>query len=119
LHPKACPTPPLWFGHNWDSFFNAFIVRVLHLKAIQSCAPPKSPSSNPYNLWLKIFNSQQNGLHVKLKIFKGFFKDARKKFPYSKVKWATFESRPIVLFKSKCGTPSHHKLECQKKKILR
>jgi hypothetical protein len=53
LHPKACPTPFLQFGHNWDSFFEAFVVGVLHLRAIRSYAPPKSFFSNPFNLWQK------------------------------------------------------------------
>jgi hypothetical protein len=51
--PKAYPTPPLSFGYNWDSFSMAFVAKVSYLKAIQSYAPPKSLSSNPYNSWQK------------------------------------------------------------------
>jgi len=53
MHPKAYPTLHLSFGHNWDSFSVAFAARVSYLKAIQSYAPPKSLSSNPYNSWQK------------------------------------------------------------------
>jgi hypothetical protein len=53
MYPTVYPTPPLTFGHNWDSFSVAFVTRVSYSKAIQSHIPPKSLSSNPYNSWQK------------------------------------------------------------------
>jgi hypothetical protein len=53
MHPKAYLTPPLSFGHNWDSFSMAFATRVLYLRINQFYAPLKSLSSNPYNSWQK------------------------------------------------------------------
>jgi hypothetical protein len=67
LHPKAYPTLLLQFGHNCDLFFQAFVVGVLHLRAIQSCAPPKSPFSNPYNLWQKDDGTYKVKVEIHLK----------------------------------------------------
>jgi hypothetical protein len=53
MYPTVYPTPPLAFGHNWDSFSVAFVTGVSYSKAIQSYVPPKSLSSNPYNSWPK------------------------------------------------------------------